>query len=284
MKCFCALAGATQDELPCSQLQSTQVDEGGEFVLVIFLADLHRYGFIYNSLSFLIQHCPVSKGELAALRLASRYASEAVGSKNGAAFRDWLGLIRPWAHGAPPSKHFKANDASSALQLAFGNWDTRVTNCKEFARIFNIRSYTRGQWDILINRVTRNTVIDNVAGAGKTMLLKTFAYMMLNSPARPLVFLTSESTAMVHELYNSVMKFAEPTQVLLLTTEVIGNHWEDHGDAFLQNLTSTFLTDELPLVDVIDKQLVLLHEVLLCARRCDSGRAPMQSVTVHTSR
>ena len=139
-----------------------------------------------------------------------------------------------------------------------GMW-TEIANQFQFG-------FTQNQLNVL-NGFHQNTILDMMAGCGKTKLLLAVLYRLYNHADKPLIFWATATNALAYDNYNTVCTFVEPKECLLLSIQDTGSTLHDHGQAFLDHLVDDFFAKELPQLQALDHVLHLLKDLLVQARK-----------------
>ena len=238
-------------DLPGVNTVPEPIAEHGKNVVVLFFRDMHREAIVYNSFAAAAKKCSASVEELERVRATSSDASAAFGQREASSLRAWLGLKLKSSPEAPDGclQQFKQRDPRAVMSIIFGDAAERRLRINTAIQALQV---TPSEMQMrLIEKVVCNSIIDSFAGSGKTLTVEIMMHMCAHAAGSPLMLFSSETNMMVKEMYER-FSWMPAKQRLLLATEDVGTHLEDHGDLFLQGITDEFLSRELPLCAIID--------------------------------
>ena len=250
-------------ELPSDGLQSQPIRDGGERVVVLFLRDMHQEANVYRCFKATARRCDdSSEGRASASSSSSSSAYTETASRVTTCLRNWCALEPHFHHNTEEkySKQPRPRDAAGVILSALGPPESRPERIRKANKAIGVEELSQEQEEVVIT-LKGNAVVNSFSGTGKTSLHKVLMHMAVNSKSPPLVFFGTEANFMAREMYESCTWLLNGEKLLLAVEDVNGDI-KDHADTFLQTITQEFIEEELPVLELYDRLLVMLLPML----------------------
>ena len=99
-----------------------------------------------------------------------------------------------------------------------------------------------------------------IAGGGKTNMLLVLLSWLLRPKADNFVVIAAPTNSIVKDLYERIIKHVDSTGILRLAVEHDGQHFQDLGENFLQNIINDITTEEVRILNMLDRIIDLVYE------------------------